>query len=91
MSPTVLVIVETTVSAIGAIRTAILEATTTSILEATTTRSLVATNAMADRDTLDAREVAFEAASSGCGNIAETGLRILVNACGKAVESQVRG
>ena len=83
MSPTVLVIVETTASAIGAIRT--------SILEATTTRSLVATNAMADRDTLDAREVALEAASSGCGNIAETGLRILVNACGKAVELQVGG
>ncbi len=83
MSPTVLVIVKTTASTIGAIRT--------SILEATTPRSLVATNSMADRDTLDAREVAFDAASSGCGNIAETGLRILVNACGKAVESQVGG
>jgi hypothetical protein len=83
MTPTVLVIVETTASAIGPIRTA--------ILEATTSRSLVATNAMADRDTLDAREVAFEAASSGCGNIAETGLRILVSACGKAVKSQVGG
>jgi hypothetical protein len=79
----VLVIVETTASAIGPIRTA--------ILEATTSRSLVATNAMADRDTLDAREVAFEAASSGCGNIAETGLCILVNACGKAVKLQVGG
>ena len=83
MTPTVLVIVETTASAIGAIRA--------SILEATTTRSLVATNAMADRDTLDAREVSFEAAGTVCGNIAETGLRILVNACGKAVESQVGG
>jgi hypothetical protein len=63
----------------------------TSILEATTARSLVATNAMAGRDTLDAREVAFKAASAGCGNIAETGLRILVDACGKAMESQVGG
>ena len=62
MTPTVLVIVEMTASAIGAIRT--------SILEATTSRSPVATNAMADRDTLDTREVAVEVASSGCGNIA---------------------
>jgi hypothetical protein len=62
MTPTVLVILETTASAVGAIRT--------SILEAYTSRSPVATNAMADRDTLDAREVVVEAASSGCGNIA---------------------
>ena len=83
MTPMVLVIVKMTASAIGAIRT--------SILEATTSRSPVATNAMADRDTLDAREVAVEAASSGCGNVAEMGLRILVNACGKAVKLQVGG
>jgi len=73
----VLVIVETTVSAIDVIRTL--------ILEATTTRSLITTNAIADRDPLDAREVSAEAAGTGCGNIAETGLRILVNACGKAM------
>jgi hypothetical protein len=63
--------------AIGTIRT--------SILEATTTRSLITTNAIADRDPLDAREVSVEATGTGCGNIAETGLRILVNACGEAV------
>jgi hypothetical protein len=73
----VLVIVETAVNAIGMIRT--------SILEATTTRSLITTNAIADRDALDARDVSIEAAGTGCGNIAETGLRILVNACGEAV------
>jgi len=63
--------------AIGTIRT--------SILEATTTRSLVTTNAIADRDALDAREVTVEAAGTGCGDIAEMGLRISVNACGEAV------
>ena len=41
-------------------------------------------NTIADRDTLDAREVSVEAAGAGCGNIVETGLCILVNACGKA-------
>jgi hypothetical protein len=73
----VLVNIKTTASKIGAIRT--------SILEATTTKGLVTTNAIADRDTLDAREVSVEAAGTGCGNITETGLRILVNACRKAV------
>jgi hypothetical protein len=72
-----LVIVETTAGAIGAI--------TTAIPKATSTRSLFTTNTIADRDTLDAREVSVEAAGAGCGNIAETCLRILVDACGKAV------
>jgi hypothetical protein len=70
----VLVIIKTATSAIR-----------TSILEATTTRSLVTTNAIADKDTLDARKVSVEVAGTGCGNIAEMGLRILVNACGEAV------
>ena len=79
----VLVIVKTTASANGAIRT--------SISEAITTRGLVTTNAIADRNILDAREVSVDAAGTGCGNITETGLRIVVNACGKAMEAQVGG
>ena len=79
----ILVIVRTTTSAIGT--------SATPIPKTTTARCLVRTNTIADRDALDAREGSVEAAGVGGGDIAEAGLCILVNACGKAVETQVGG
>ena len=79
----ILVIVRTTMSAIGTIASP--------IPKTTTARCLIATDTIAGRDALDTREGAVEATGAGGGNIAEAGLCILVDACGETVETQVGG
>ncbi len=62
----------------------------TVIAKASATRSLVPTNAVAGGDSLNPREVAVNLACAGVGDIVEAGLGILVDACRKAVETEVR-
>jgi len=62
----------------------------TAIAKATATRRLVTTNAVAGGDSLNSRKVSINAVHSWVGDITETGLGILVDACRKAVETVVR-
>ena len=75
---------ETTSSTVGAVATAIAKAAATRVAA---TRRLITINAVAGGDSLNLRKVAINVAHSWVGDITETGLGILVDACRKAVET----
>jgi len=62
----------------------------TAIAKAAATRRLITINAVAGGDSLNLRKLAINVVHSWVGDITETGLGILVDACRKAVETEVR-